>query len=289
MLVEALAGIRRVPGAPRAQPPPALEPRAALRLAAARAPPRGARARSCTACRAGDARASASRPCWSAAACARRDDPSERDVVLRFITAAGGGRSMDVEDAADGAAPAARRERAPDQLGAPARHGAPGRDRDALIAPGGGFVEHDLDERRQARAGRPAPGHERRRHRRRADPQRHRALPGGHAARGAARRSDARRSARWPSRSAGASSPRSTSPSSSACRVEWFALSAGAKIAMDSGTENMDWIAAVLRRIIEFTQARRRGQRRRHRHQRRRPAVLERRGDDADAHAAASS
>ena len=37
--------------------------------------------------------------------------------------------------------------------------------------------------------------------------------------------------------------------------LEWFALSAGAKIAMDSGTENMDWIAAVLRRIIEFTQA----------------------------------
>ncbi|HET7501036.1 MAG TPA: carboxyl transferase domain-containing protein, partial [Kofleriaceae bacterium] len=37
--------------------------------------------------------------------------------------------------------------------------------------------------------------------------------------------------------------------------VEWFALSAGAKIALDSGTENMDWIAAVLRRIIEFTQA----------------------------------
>jgi acetyl-CoA carboxylase carboxyltransferase component len=36
--------------------------------------------------------------------------------------------------------------------------------------------------------------------------------------------------------------------------VEWFALSAGAKIAMDSGTENMDWIAAVLRRIIRFTQ-----------------------------------
>jgi acetyl-CoA carboxylase carboxyltransferase component len=36
--------------------------------------------------------------------------------------------------------------------------------------------------------------------------------------------------------------------------VEWFALSAGAKIAMDSGTENMDWIAAVVRRIIEFTQ-----------------------------------
>jgi acetyl/propionyl-CoA carboxylase alpha subunit/acetyl-CoA carboxylase carboxyltransferase component len=37
--------------------------------------------------------------------------------------------------------------------------------------------------------------------------------------------------------------------------AEWFALSAGAKIAMDSGSENMDWIAAVLRRIVEFTQA----------------------------------
>ena len=36
--------------------------------------------------------------------------------------------------------------------------------------------------------------------------------------------------------------------------VEWFALSAGARISMDSGTENMDWVAAVLKRIIEFTQ-----------------------------------
>jgi acetyl-CoA carboxylase carboxyltransferase component len=36
--------------------------------------------------------------------------------------------------------------------------------------------------------------------------------------------------------------------------AEWFALSAGAMIAMDSGSENMDWIAAVLRRIITYTQ-----------------------------------
>jgi acetyl/propionyl-CoA carboxylase alpha subunit/acetyl-CoA carboxylase carboxyltransferase component len=36
--------------------------------------------------------------------------------------------------------------------------------------------------------------------------------------------------------------------------VEWYALSAGARIAMDSGTENMDWIAAALRRIVLFTQ-----------------------------------
>ncbi|MEO3851689.1 carboxyl transferase domain-containing protein [Streptomyces sp. B8F3] len=36
--------------------------------------------------------------------------------------------------------------------------------------------------------------------------------------------------------------------------VEWYALSAGARIAMDSGTENMDWIARALRRIVHFTQ-----------------------------------
>jgi len=37
--------------------------------------------------------------------------------------------------------------------------------------------------------------------------------------------------------------------------IEWFALSAGARIAMDSGSENLDWVASVLRRIVEFTQA----------------------------------
>jgi acetyl/propionyl-CoA carboxylase alpha subunit/acetyl-CoA carboxylase carboxyltransferase component len=36
--------------------------------------------------------------------------------------------------------------------------------------------------------------------------------------------------------------------------VEWFALSAGARISMDSGTENMDWVARALKRIVEFTQ-----------------------------------
>ncbi len=36
--------------------------------------------------------------------------------------------------------------------------------------------------------------------------------------------------------------------------VEWLPVSAGAKIAMDSGTENLDWTARVLRRIVEFSQ-----------------------------------
>jgi acetyl/propionyl-CoA carboxylase alpha subunit/acetyl-CoA carboxylase carboxyltransferase component len=37
--------------------------------------------------------------------------------------------------------------------------------------------------------------------------------------------------------------------------LEWFALSAGARISMESGTENMDWVAAALKRIVTFTQA----------------------------------
>lgn len=36
--------------------------------------------------------------------------------------------------------------------------------------------------------------------------------------------------------------------------LEWVAVSAGAKIDWDSGTENLDWTAKVLRQIIEFTQ-----------------------------------
>ncbi|TVR54045.1 MAG: hypothetical protein EA426_17275, partial [Spirochaetaceae bacterium] len=36
--------------------------------------------------------------------------------------------------------------------------------------------------------------------------------------------------------------------------VEWLPISAGARIDMESGTENLDWTACTLRRIIEFTQ-----------------------------------
>jgi acetyl/propionyl-CoA carboxylase alpha subunit/acetyl-CoA carboxylase carboxyltransferase component len=36
--------------------------------------------------------------------------------------------------------------------------------------------------------------------------------------------------------------------------VEWFAISSGARISMENGTENMDWVARALRRIITFTQ-----------------------------------
>ncbi|WP_420175168.1 carboxyl transferase domain-containing protein [Luteococcus sp. OSA5] len=36
--------------------------------------------------------------------------------------------------------------------------------------------------------------------------------------------------------------------------VDWFTLSSGARISMDSGTENMDAVAHALRRIVNFTQ-----------------------------------
>ena len=36
--------------------------------------------------------------------------------------------------------------------------------------------------------------------------------------------------------------------------IEWVPVSAGAMISMNSGTENLDWTAKVLKRIIEFTQ-----------------------------------
>ena len=37
--------------------------------------------------------------------------------------------------------------------------------------------------------------------------------------------------------------------------VEWLPVSSGARIAMDSGTENLDATARVVRRIVRFTQA----------------------------------
>jgi acetyl/propionyl-CoA carboxylase alpha subunit/acetyl-CoA carboxylase carboxyltransferase component len=37
--------------------------------------------------------------------------------------------------------------------------------------------------------------------------------------------------------------------------LEWFAISSGAKISRESGTENMDWVSRVLRGLITFTQA----------------------------------
>ena len=110
------------------------------------------------------------------------------------------------------------------------------------------------------------------------------AAPRGRHPGGALRRPDqgARRGRR--SRSARGSSRRIDLAERMQVPVEWFALSAGARISMDSGTENMDWVAAGAQADRRVHPGRRRDQRRRRRHQRRRAALLERRGDDADAH-----
>ena len=108
--------------------------------------------------------------------------------------------------------------------------------------------------RRRAGPGRPLAGDERRRHRRRPDALLHPPPPRGHGPRSCC---SATRRSRWaasPSPSAGGSSPRSTWPRSWACRSSGSRCRPGARISMDSGTENMDWVAAALRRIIEFTQ-----------------------------------
>ena len=81
-----------------------------------------------------------------------------------------------------------------------------------------------------------------------------------------------------------ASSRRSTSPSRWACRSSGSRCRPERRSRWTAAPRTWTGSSRVLRRLITFTQARRRGQRRRRRHQRRRPAVLERRGDDADAH-----
>ena len=57
----------------------------------------------------------------------------------------------------------------------------------------------------------------------------------------------------WPSLSASGLLQPSIWPSMQ-LPVEWIPVSSGAKISMDSGTENLDWTARVLREIILFTQ-----------------------------------
>ena len=84
---------------------------------------------------------------------------------------------------------------------------------------------------------------------------RHRCLPRGHDPGGHAVGPDPR--SRQPGRAGVPPGQRRVGawPPSVGVPVEWFAVSAGALISMESGTENMDWIALTLRRIIEFTQA----------------------------------
>ena len=111
-----------------------------------------------------------------------------------------------------------------------------------------------------------------------------RALPRGHDPGGRARRPDQGDGLDHRGRVPPAARRPSTSPPSWTCRSSGSPCRPAPRSPWTRGSENLDWVARVLRRLVEHTQRRRRGQRRRGRHQRRRPAVLERRGDDADAH-----
>ena len=290
MLVEALERIRSFQAAAPPSRRPAVEPHPALRLAGrSSCTPRRSRGRWRASLR--STPASGSSTCSSAAACASptarcataccaSSRSSARASSSRSTTRRPSRCSRSTRARAGSSRPGAAASCTPPRSSGCSRPCAP-----PLGQPAGDVRRARPRRRRHARPRRPPGGDQPGEHRRRHGPQLHRALPGGDAARDPARRPDAgarlARRARVPAHHRRARPRRGAA----ACRVEWFALSAGAKIAMDSGTENMDWIAAVLRRIVRVHPGRRRDQRRRDRHQRRRPAVLERRGDDAHAHA----
>ena len=123
-----------------------------------------------------------------------------------------------------------------------------------LLAGSADFIEHDLDDDRRAGAGRPAEGAQ---HRGASSPAWSRTPTERHPE-GVTRvvlLGD-------PTKALGALSEPECARVIAALDLaermrvplEWFALSAGARISMNSGTENMDWVAAALKRIVEFTQ-----------------------------------
>ena len=100
------------------------------------------------------------------------------------------------------------------------------------------------------------PGLNRAGHRVRGRPHPDREAPGGHRARRPPRRSHAlaRLGRRSPSAVA-SSAAIDLAERAAASRWSGSRSRPGAKISRDSGTENMDWVARALRRIITFTQA----------------------------------
>ena len=120
--------------------------------------------------------------------------------------------------------------------------------------PPGEFVEHDLDAEGRLVPVHRTYGQNTAEHHCRHDSQLHRQVSGRHKTGGAPGRPQQRPGSAC---RAGMRAHPGCLELARSLRVplEWFTLSAGAKISMDSGVENMDWIARVLREIIEFTQA----------------------------------
>ena len=291
MLVEALAAIRGFQAHRAAEPAPALEPRAALRLAGARARPRASSARSSSACAPATARARprdadrprspartrrracataccASRPRAGRGVVARGRRPARPSRCSRSTTAPGGSSRR------AGAASLHPAELV--QLLAPA-HG----DRGPARRASSSSTTSTTTGGSCPSTGRPATNPAR--HRRRLDPQLHRALPRGDAARGPARRPDAR--ARLARRARVPADHRRARPRRGARRAARVVRALRRREDLDGQRHREHGLdrrgAAPDRRVHAGG---RRDQRRRQRHQRRRAAVLERRGDDADAH-----
>ena len=277
-----------LPGAPQAEPAPPVEPHPAARLAHDRVDARGdpVAGRPAVDGDRGPGRRDAARP----GPAARGGRTRARAALLLAHRARRHRRGRRSPDAA---AATARRERAADDLGPSPRAAASGRDRQAAGAraqrrgprpPARRAVRRARPRRgRTARPGRPAAGDQPGGRGRGADPQRHRAPSGGNAARDPARRSD-----------------------------EGARIAGRARVPADHGRTRPRRGAGCPARVVRALRRRedRHGQRHRehgldrrrapadHRvhaggrgdqrrgggDQRRRPAVLERRGDDADAH-----
>ena len=122
-----------------------------------------------------------------------------------------------------------------------------------LTGTDGTFVEYDFDDVRHACTRRPSVRTQHRRAHRRHGVAADAPLPRGH---------DARRVFGDPTKALGTVAEAECARVVAALDlaeklsvpVEWFALSSGATISMESGTENMDWVSRALRRIITFTQ-----------------------------------
>ena len=151
--------------------------------------------------------------------------------------------------------------------------------------PAGRGVRRARTERRRGAGARRAPaGHESERHRRRHGPELHRPLSGGHAAGDPARRSDP--GARVAGRAGVPAHRRRDRPGRAARRPARMVRALGRREDRDGfrhRDDGLDRRRAAPDRAVH--PGRRRAERGRVRDQRRGPALLQRRGDDADAHA----
>ena len=224
----------------------------------------------------------------------RAADGGEQERLLRIFTPAGGEAVIEVDDPPT--SPLQPLDESAQRVIAARRRGllhpaeiikllAPPRGRAGRGRTAGRRVRRARARgRRPARPRRPPARHEHQRHRRRAGAQLHRAPPRGDAARHPARRPDARaRRARRGRVPADHGGPRSRRGAGRSARVVRALVGRPDRDGQRHRDDGLDRGRAATHRRVHA--GRRRAQRHRRRHQRRRAALLQRRGDDAHAHA----